>query len=235
MASQAGGQGAGRAVCWLDCGRPSRAIRPWLGCRCPPGHGDIYPSLLGSGMLDRLIAGGWAGGLEGAAALLGACCADGAQRAGTTTASPSNRVPCCASPPPTHTDGITYLFVSNSDNLGATLDTSLLAHFAGTGAGFLMEVRERWAWAAWAPHGRYQDAFVADSHSPCLPPLTRPVLPCPAPRPCTRARRPQVCERTASDKKGGHLARRKRDGRLMLRESAMCPDADKGRFEDITV
>ena len=30
----------------------------WLAaCRCPPGHGDIYPSLLGSGMLDRLLAG----------------------------------------------------------------------------------------------------------------------------------------------------------------------------------
>jgi UDP-N-acetylglucosamine pyrophosphorylase len=25
---------------------------------CPPGHGDIYPSLMGSGMLDKLIAGG---------------------------------------------------------------------------------------------------------------------------------------------------------------------------------
>lgn len=27
-------------------------------CRAPPGHGDIYPSLLGSGMLDRLLADG---------------------------------------------------------------------------------------------------------------------------------------------------------------------------------
>lgn len=25
---------------------------------CPPGHGDIYPSLLGSGMLDKLIESG---------------------------------------------------------------------------------------------------------------------------------------------------------------------------------
>ena len=24
-------------------------------CRCPPGHGDIYSSLLGSGMLGRLL------------------------------------------------------------------------------------------------------------------------------------------------------------------------------------
>lgn len=43
-------------------------------------------------------------------------------------------VPCTA------TDGITYLFVSNSDNLGATLDLDLLAYFARTDKGFLMEV-----------------------------------------------------------------------------------------------
>lgn len=36
-------------------------------------------------------------------------------------------------------DGITYLFVSNSDNLGATLDLDLLAYFARTDKGFLME------------------------------------------------------------------------------------------------
>ncbi|KXZ50465.1 hypothetical protein GPECTOR_16g639 [Gonium pectorale] len=101
---------------------------------CPPGHGDIYPSLLGSGMLDKLID-----------------------------------------------LGIKYLFVSNSDNLGATLDLDLLSYFAGSGKAFLME----------------------------------------------------VCERTAADKKGGHLCVRKADGRLMLRESAMCPDADKKAFEDI--
>lgn len=102
----------------------------------PPGHGDIYPSLVGSGMLDRLLA-----------------------------------------------DGIVYLFVSNSDNLGATLDVDLLSHFASTDASFLME----------------------------------------------------VAERTTSDKKGGHLARRMVDGRLMLRESAMCPDDDKASFEDINL
>jgi UDP-N-acetylglucosamine pyrophosphorylase len=42
---------------------------------CPPGHGDLYTSLYGSGKLDALLA-----------------------------------------------DGIKYMFVSNSDNLGATLD-----------------------------------------------------------------------------------------------------------------
>ena len=43
-----------------------------------------------------------------------------------------------------------------------------------------------------------------------------------------------MAERTASDKKGGHLAKRKSDGRLVLRESAMTPDADKAAFEDIS-
>lgn len=62
-------------------------------CRCPPGHGDIYPSLLGSGFLDSLIQ-----------------------------------------------DGIKFLFVSNSDNLGATLDLDLLTYFASTNKAFLMEV-----------------------------------------------------------------------------------------------
>jgi UTP--glucose-1-phosphate uridylyltransferase len=101
----------------------------------PPGHGDIYPSLVGSGMLERLLD-----------------------------------------------EGVTYLFVSNSDNLGATLDLDILRYFASSNKSFLME----------------------------------------------------VCERTAGDKKGGHLAQRKSDGRLMLRESAMCPDEDKTFFEDIS-
>lgn len=101
---------------------------------CPPGHGDIYPSLLGSGLLDRLLAA-----------------------------------------------GVRYAFVSNSDNLGATMDLSILRHFAAEGHAFMME----------------------------------------------------VCERTEADKKGGHLARRKRDGKLILRESAMCADADKEAFQDV--
>ncbi len=40
-------------------------------------------------------------------------------------------------------EGIRYVFVSNSDNLGATLDLSLLTWFAETGAPFLMEVTAR--------------------------------------------------------------------------------------------
>lgn len=104
--------------------------------RAPPGHGDIYPSLVGSGMLERLLD-----------------------------------------------QGIEYVFVSNSDNLGATLDLDILSHFAKTDGAFLME----------------------------------------------------VCKRTKGDKKGGHLAKRKSDGRLILRESAMCPEDDKSAFEDITI
>jgi len=41
--------------------------------------------------------------------------------------------------------GIRYLFVSNADNLGATLDLSLLDDFAASGAPFLMEVTARTA------------------------------------------------------------------------------------------
>ena len=44
----------------------------------------------------------------------------------------------------------------------------------------------------------------------------------------------QVAERTQADKKGGHLARRLKDKRLILRESAMCLDEDKAAFEDVS-
>ncbi len=99
---------------------------------CPPGHGDLYAVLAGSGAIDELLA-----------------------------------------------SGITYLFVSNSDNLGATLDPALLAWFAESGKPFAMEVTAR----------------------------------------------------THSDRKGGHLALR--DGHLILRESAQCPDTDLESFQDI--
>lgn len=39
--------------------------------------------------------------------------------------------------------GTTYLFVSNSDNLGATLDLDLLTYFASQGYAFMMEVADR--------------------------------------------------------------------------------------------
>ena len=101
---------------------------------CPPGHGDLFPSLLGSGLLDKLLA-----------------------------------------------RGTKYLFVSNSDNLGATVDLRLLNHFATSGNSFLME----------------------------------------------------VATRTAADRKGGHLARKREGGRLLLRESAQCPAADEAQFQDV--
>jgi len=63
---------------------------------CPPGHGDLYPALIGSGTLDALIA-----------------------------------------------KGFKYMFVSNSDNLGATMDIKLLTWFASSGAPFAMEVAAR--------------------------------------------------------------------------------------------
>ncbi len=64
--------------------------------RCPPGHGDIYAALVGSGWLDRLLAA-----------------------------------------------GVKYAFVSNSDNLGAQLDTRFLRWFAESAAPFVMEVTRR--------------------------------------------------------------------------------------------
>lgn len=39
--------------------------------------------------------------------------------------------------------GIEYLFVSNIDNLGATVDLKILSHFASKNADFLMEVTEK--------------------------------------------------------------------------------------------
>lgn len=63
---------------------------------CPPGHGDIYPALVGSGWLDKLLA-----------------------------------------------TGVKYAFISNSDNLGAQLDTRFLRWFAESGAPFVMEVTRR--------------------------------------------------------------------------------------------
>lgn len=76
--------------------------------------------------------------------------------------------------------GIQYAFISNSDNLGARMDLSLLGHFADGGYPFLME----------------------------------------------------VAERTPADVKGGHLARYP-DGRLVLRESAQCPEDELDAFRDI--
>jgi UDP-N-acetylglucosamine pyrophosphorylase len=71
---------------------PSKPDCEW----CPPGHGDLYPAMLGTGSLDTLLA-----------------------------------------------KGYKYMFVSNSDNLGATMDLKLLTWFAESGAPFAMECAQR--------------------------------------------------------------------------------------------
>lgn len=101
---------------------------------CPPGHGDLYPALVGTGWIDRL-----------------------------------------------QKEGCEVLFVSNSDNLGATLDPRLLRWFHESGQPFMMEVTRR----------------------------------------------------TQADRKGGHVAIRRDDGQLILRESAQCAEADLESFQDI--
>jgi UTP--glucose-1-phosphate uridylyltransferase len=44
----------------------------------------------------------------------------------------------------------------------------------------------------------------------------------------------EVADRTKADRKGGHLAQRVRDGRLILREAAQCPPDELDRFQDIS-
>ncbi len=77
--------------------------------------------------------------------------------------------------------GYEYAFVSNSDNLGATLDLGILGWLASEEIPFLME----------------------------------------------------VADRTAADRKGGHLATSIPSGRLILRESAQCARDDERSFQDI--
>jgi UTP--glucose-1-phosphate uridylyltransferase len=45
----------------------------------------------------------------------------------------------------------------------------------------------------------------------------------------------EVCERTANDRKGGHLAVRRSDGRIILRELAQTPAEDVEAFQDASV
>ncbi len=78
-------------------------------------------------------------------------------------------------------NGFRYLFVSNSDNLGAVPDPRLAAWFVESGA----------------PIGA------------------------------------EYCRRTPADRKGGHLARLRSDGRLVLRESAQTRPEDAPAFGDI--
>ncbi|MFZ1412540.1 MAG: UTP--glucose-1-phosphate uridylyltransferase [Micropruina sp.] len=100
---------------------------------CPPGHGDLYTALEGSGLLTALLAA-----------------------------------------------GMKYLSVANGDNLGAAPDARLAGWFASTGAPYAAE----------------------------------------------------VCTRTVNDRKGGHLAIRKSDGQLILRDSAQTADEEQVYFTD---
>ena len=102
---------------------------------CPPGHGDIYTALRGSGLLDAMIEAGF-----------------------------------------------TQVFVSNSDNLGAVPDARVAGWFAASGAPFAIE----------------------------------------------------AVRRTASDRKGGHFARRKDDGRIVLRETAQTLPEDAAALGDLS-
>jgi UTP--glucose-1-phosphate uridylyltransferase len=44
----------------------------------------------------------------------------------------------------------------------------------------------------------------------------------------------EVTERTEADRKGGHLARRRSDGRLVLRETAQTPEEDIEKLSDLS-
>ena len=100
---------------------------------CPPGHGDLYTALEGSGVLDQLIGAGFR-----------------------------------------------YACVSNGDNLGAAPDATIAGWFAQSGAPYAAE----------------------------------------------------VCRRTINDKKGGHLAVRKADGQLILRDTAQTAPEEMHYFTD---
>ncbi len=76
--------------------------------------------------------------------------------------------------------GIRYAMISNSDNLGATLDPRIAAYLAAEEVPFLME----------------------------------------------------VVEGTEADRKGGHIARRRADRQLILRETAQTPPEDEDSFRD---
>jgi UTP--glucose-1-phosphate uridylyltransferase len=78
--------------------------------------------------------------------------------------------------------GYRYLFLSNSDNLGAVLEPRILDWFA-----------------------REELPFLSES-----------------------------TDRLEGDRKGGHLARRRSNGGLVLRETAQTPDSDREAFEDVS-
>jgi UTP--glucose-1-phosphate uridylyltransferase len=77
--------------------------------------------------------------------------------------------------------GCKYAFITNSDNLGGTMDVAALGYFASSDFPFMME----------------------------------------------------VAEKTGADIKGGHIARLRRTGGLILREIAQCPEEEIEEFQNI--
>lgn len=100
---------------------------------CPPGHGDIYTALVGTGLLDDLLE-----------------------------------------------HGFRYVSIANGDNLGAGPNPTLAGWFASCGAPYAAE----------------------------------------------------VCTRTANDRKGGHLAIRRADRQLILRDTAQTRPEEMDFFTD---
>ncbi|MDY0152820.1 MAG: UTP--glucose-1-phosphate uridylyltransferase, partial [Candidatus Cloacimonas sp.] len=90
----------------------------------PPGHGDIYTALSGSGLLEKLISSGYR-----------------------------------------------YAFVSNADNLGATMDTAIPAYMEEHNIPFIMEVCQRTEMDKKGGH-------LSEDHSGQL--LLREIAQCPA-------------------------------------------------------
>ncbi|MBW1715380.1 MAG: UTP--glucose-1-phosphate uridylyltransferase [Deltaproteobacteria bacterium] len=79
--------------------------------------------------------------------------------------------------------GYQYAFISNSDNLGGTMNVAALGYLVSNDFPFMME----------------------------------------------------VAEKTKADTKGGHIARLRQTGGLVLREIAQCPEEEIGEFQDIEV
>ncbi|MBN2279268.1 MAG: UTP--glucose-1-phosphate uridylyltransferase [Candidatus Marinimicrobia bacterium] len=90
---------------------------------CPPGHGDIFISLLTSDTLEKLL-----------------------------------------------NVGIEYAFISNADNLGATMDLKILGYFSEKKIPFLMEVAER-------TESDKKGGHLAENKQGCL--ILREVAQCP--------------------------------------------------------
>ncbi|MDN5563959.1 UTP--glucose-1-phosphate uridylyltransferase [Luteococcus japonicus] len=108
---------------------PSNPSLEW----CPPGHGDVYVALYGSGLLQQLID-----------------------------------------------LGHERLLLTNGDNLGASPDATMAGWFAASGASYAAE----------------------------------------------------LCRRTVNDRKGGHLAARRSDGQLILRDTAQTLPHEMHFFTD---